>query len=127
MNDRALAFLFTLALWSISPSVKASGMEVCNLAGVVTAVTSADSEATYFRLSVEVSRPVSCLGWSSYEPDACVGYTNQELQVGLSTSEAPALATGDRVELVQAVVDITAGSEAGSQQVNWRSMRECEN
>lgn len=126
MNDSAPVLILALALAGVSPHALASGMEVCSLAGVVSAVTSADSEATYFRLAVKTSRPVACLGWLSHEPGGCARYASQVLDVGLSTSEVPALAIGDRLELVQTVVDVTAGSQAGSRQVSWRSVRECE-
>lgn len=126
MRTQAIILLFlALLLCSVSPNAKASGVEVCQLSGLVTAVIGTDSEATHFRLSVEDSRPVACLGFRSHDPDACAIYLNQELALALSAGEASALTVGDRVELVQTVVDMTAGSEPGSQRVIWRSVREC--
>lgn len=126
MRRQAIILLFfALLLCGVSSNAKASGVEVCQLSGLVTAVIGTDSEATHFRLSVEDSRPVSCLGFRSHDPDACAIYLNQELALALSAGEASALTVGDRVALVQTVVDMTAGSEAGSQRVIWRSVREC--
>ena len=87
---------------------------------------STDSAATYFRLWVEDARPTVCLGLSSQEPSACARYVEQAFEVGLSTTDAPTVAIGDRVQLVQTVVDMTAGSNADAQLINWRSLQACE-
>ncbi|MCB1589571.1 MAG: hypothetical protein KDI56_11770, partial [Xanthomonadales bacterium] len=88
--------------------------------------TSTDSAAIYFRCWVEDARPTVCLGLLSQEPCACARYVEQAFEVRLSTTDAPTVAIGDRVQLVQTVVDMTAGSNADAQLINWRSLQACE-
>jgi hypothetical protein len=80
--------ILIIALTVLGSTARASGVEVCKLAGTVTAQPVASGTAIYFHLQVTAAEPITCRGFSSQSPSACAAYKGKNVSVGLATVDA---------------------------------------
>lgn len=78
----------------------------------------------FFLMLVDDAEPIMCRGEQSSTPTVCSKYPDRKFEVGLAPADAPSLAKGKRVELVQVVVDLVSGSEPTTQ-TYWQPVSDC--